>query len=164
MHDMFKAPRNSSLELNEVYFWTSTVKDWKRQLIVVYGFVIMPNLIHLIWELKNMNGKEKPHASFNKATAHVMRIDLMANHPLQLKEFKVDKTERQYRIWQRDPLAILLDSKEKFEQKLDYIHCNPLKEKWNLAERPEDYKWSSASYYEKGVSSFSFLTHYHDRF
>ena len=111
-----------------------------------------------------MNGKEKPHASFNKATAHEIRIDLMANHPEILNEYKVDKTEREYRIWQRDPLAIHLDSKEKLEQKLEYIHTNPLQEKWNLVKFPEDYEWSSASFYENDTSSFKFLTHYCDRF
>ena len=64
--------RNSDMELNEVYFWTSTIVDWKqllkqdkykeiiigslktlveRECIRVYGFVLMPNHIHLIWEL-----------------------------------------------------------------------------------------------------------------
>jgi REP element-mobilizing transposase RayT len=31
--------------------------------IKVYGFVIMPNHIHLIWELLDLNGKESPHSS-----------------------------------------------------------------------------------------------------
>ncbi|MEM6830151.1 MAG: hypothetical protein AAF551_06515 [Bacteroidota bacterium] len=68
--DASKIRRNSSMELKEVYFWTSTVKDWKnlfvqdkykqliidqwrsltqKELIIVYGFVIMPNHLHVIW-------------------------------------------------------------------------------------------------------------------
>ena len=185
MSDLFKARRNSSLDLNEVYFWTSTVKDWKhllepdkykqiisdnlqmlvdRGLIKVYGFVIMPNHIHIIWELLKLNGKEKPHASFNKAVAHEILIDLKANHPQVLEHLRVDERERQYRVWQRDPLAILMDSQEKLEQKLEYIHLNPLQEKWSLCDRPELYPWSSASFYEDGISMFDFLTHYRDRF
>ena len=46
----------------------------------------------------------------------------------------------------------------------DYIHRNPLHEKWNLAKRPEEYKWSSAKYYEDGEDVFGILTHYADRF
>ena len=58
--------RNSRMVLNEVYFWADTVKDWKKllqdkykeliisklkklvskELIVDYGFVIMPNHLH----------------------------------------------------------------------------------------------------------------------
>ena len=83
--------RNSRMFLNEVYFWTDTIKDWKlllandtfkkiiidswltlvkRKKILIYGFVIMPNHLHVIWEMVRMNGKEMPHASFNKFTSH----------------------------------------------------------------------------------------------
>jgi putative transposase len=111
-----------------------------------------------------MNGKEKPHASYNTATAHEIRIDLMLNHPKVLDHFRVNEREREFRFWQRDPLAILLDTEEKLDQKLEYIHLNPLQEKWNLCEQPEDYPWSSAAYYEYGKSPFGFLSHYNDRF
>jgi hypothetical protein len=45
-----------------------------------------------------------------------------------------------------------------------YMHNNPLHERWNLADRPENYRWSSAAYYESGTDEFGFLTHYMDRF
>lgn len=57
-----------------------------------------------------------------------------------------------------------MDKKEKFEQKLDYIHLNPLQERWNLAKAPEVYPWSSANFYETGQDEFGFLTHYMERF
>lgn len=112
----------------------------------------------------SLNGKEMPHASFNKATAHLIVKDLKANHEKVLAHFKVEEKERSFRIWQRDPLAVHMDTKEKFEQKLDYIHDNPLQERWNLASRPELYKWSSACFYETGIDPFGFLTHYAEHF
>ena len=78
--------------------------------------------------------------------------------------FKVDEKERKFRVWQRDPLAILMDGKLKLEQKIDYIHFNPLQEMWNLADSPENYRWSSAKFYETGEDEFGVLTHYMDRF
>ena len=81
------------MELGQAYFRTSTIKDrkrllkpdtykqlvpdtWRRlverQLIAVYGFVIMPNHLHVIWEMRQKNGKEMPHASFNKTTSHLL--------------------------------------------------------------------------------------------
>lgn len=180
-----KAIRNSRMSLNEVYFWTSTIKDWKKllnqekykklvvdclkelvekQLIKVYAFVIMPNHIHLIWELCSKNGREMPHASFSKKTAYEIVKDLKSNHVNVLKHFKVQETEREYRVWQRDALAILMDTKFKVEQKIDYIHTNPLQERWNLAESPEKYVWSSAKYYETGIDDFGILTHYMEQF
>lgn len=173
------------MQLENVYFWTDTVKDWKRLfkndnykelisnclkelvdtgLIKVYAFVIMPNHLHLVWEMCKFNKKEMPHASFNKKTSHIIIKDLKANHYNVLMFFKVDDQERAYRIWQRDALAVLMDSRNKVEQKIDYIHLNPLTEKWNLADRPENYRWSSAKFYETGVDEFGFLTHYLERF
>jgi len=85
------------------------------------------------------------------------------DHP-NLQLYKVDEKERQYRVWQRDPMAILIDNKKKVEQKLDYIHLNPLQEKWNLVSSPEHYQWSSAKFYESENEGVDLLTHYMDRF
>ncbi len=171
--------------METVYFWTSTVKDWKlllkedtyklllidllkalveRKQIAVYGFVIMPNHIHLLWELLKMNGKEKPHASFQKASSHEMVKDLKQNHPQVLPFFAVSESDRQYRIWQRDPLAVRMDTKIKASQKLDYMHNNPMQERWSLVQKPEEYFWSSASFYQDNVDRFGFLTRYEERF
>ena len=114
--------------------------------------------------MKEPNGKEMGHASFNKFTSHLILKDLKSNHPNVLPYFKVQEKERQYRIWQRDPLAILMDTKLKIEQKINYIHNNPLHERWNLASRPEAYRWSSAEFYESGKDEFGILTHYGERF
>jgi putative transposase len=178
--DLFKSPRNSTMLLNEVYFWTSTIKDWKnllagdefkniiintlkdlvsRDKIAVYAFVIMPNHIHIVWEMKAMNGKEMPYASFNKFTAHQFQKFLKQNNPVLLDQFKVVEPERKYRFWQRDPLAILMDSREKVLQKVGYIHENPLQEKWRLVDHENDYKWSSAKFYTTGIDDFNILTH-----
>jgi putative transposase len=180
----FKHIRNSRMDLDHVYFWTDTIKDWKhlfrqdkykrliienlrdlvdKKMIVVYGFVIMPNHLHILWEMKAKKGKEMPHASFNKVTAQFIVNDLDENHAAVLPSFKVKDKDRSFLIWQRDPLAILMDKREKLEQKLDYIHNNPLNEKWNLAKRPEEYYWSSAKFYESNRDNFGFLTHYMNR-
>ena len=83
--------RPSDMILGEVYFWTSTILSWNnllldntfKQIVInslkyladkdhikVYGFVIMPNHIHLICELLKLNKKEMPDTSFSKYTAH----------------------------------------------------------------------------------------------
>jgi putative transposase len=156
------AIRNSRMSLGEVYFWTATIKDWnhllrkeqyktiiiqqlkwlkERNKINIYSYVIMPNHIHIIWEMLEKNGKEMPHASFNKWTSSQFLYNLRNQQPEVLLMFKESTKERNYRFWRRDPLAILMDSREKVEQKLDYIHRNPLQDKWNLAKFPEEYLW-----------------------
>ncbi|CAN5560345.1 hypothetical protein BH23BAC1_BH23BAC1_21850 [soil metagenome] len=124
----------------------------------------MPNHIHLLWEMLEMNGKEMPHASFLKFTAHSFKEELKSNHPEILSKFNVNEIDRTYRFWQRDALAIKVDDKTIAEQKLFYIHHNPLQDHWNLSTKPEDYYWSSAAFYEKDQYHFNFLTHYHQKF
>jgi hypothetical protein len=46
------------------------------------------------------------------------------------------------------------------EQKLDYIHHNPVSGKWNLADDFTKYPHSSAAYYECGETSKFPLMHY----
>ncbi|MHB8206108.1 hypothetical protein [Mucilaginibacter sp.] len=45
-------------------------------------------------------------------------------------------------------------------QKIDYIHNNPLQEKWRLADYEENYKYSSAMFYVSGGDEFGLLDHY----
>jgi hypothetical protein len=47
-------------------------------------------------------------------------------------------------------------------EKLNYIHHNPVQEKWNLCRYPEDYKYSTAKFYETGKGNWGFLTHIAD--
>ncbi len=98
-----------------------------------------------------------------KFTAQQIKFYLLDNNcdPI-LDKMKVDKSDRQYQIWQRNPLPIEIYTEEVLEQKLDYIHNNPCQGKWLLADDPTKYKYSSASYYELESNEFSFLTHYKD--
>jgi putative transposase len=172
------------MKLNTAYFYTATIKDWKHLLLedsfkdiiinsltylvnqhnlIVYGFVIMPNHIHLIWEMVKLNGKEMPHASFMKFTSHEFKKKLTLDEPQNLSAFLIDHQLGWYNFWQRDSLPVKLYSESVFEQKLEYIHNNPLQEHWNLCEDPIQYKYSSALFYDTGYDRFGFLTDYRDR-
>lgn len=172
------------MELNKIYFFTATITKWRNLLepfkykkiildslhhlvkkgkITVYGFVIMPNHIHLIWELLELNGKELPHASFMKYTSHMIQKDLRIHNPDLLEQFRADMETRLYHFWQRDSLPIHLYSPAVIIQKLEYVHTNPLQEKWSLSKTPEDYPFSSANYYANGNDDFDFLTHIGER-
>ena len=181
----YQGHRNSYTELNEVYFWTITVKEWihllktdeykaivieslkwlcEKELVRIYGYVIMPNHIHLLWEQLKMNGKEFPKNSFEKFTAHQFRKKLEVEKPDELKRFMVEASDRNYNFWQRDPLAILVFSREMASQKLNYMHYNPLQEHWSLCTSLEEYRFSSAAFYENSKDEFGILSHYMDVF
>ncbi|MEQ9422872.1 MAG: transposase [Cyclobacteriaceae bacterium] len=169
--------RKSSIEIGRIYFWTAIINKWQhllrtdsfkdviisslqylhtKNLIDVFGFVIMPNHIHLIWRINNMNGKESPASSLLKFSAHQFK-KMLSSH--ELSNYKVTRDNKSYEFWQRDSLAIHLYSPEVMYQKLEYIHGNPTTERWSLVKDTCDYVYSSASFYEKGSKRFTFLKH-----
>jgi putative transposase len=171
------------MSLHDSYFYTESIHNFfhlladdnlkiiiinslkylvNNELVKVYGFVIMPNHLHLLWSILKKNGKETPSGSFSKYTAHEFRKYLKVNDLDLLSKFASKKTDRNHQFWKRDPLSIPLSSDDIFEQKLNYIHNNPVYEKWNLCSEPEEYRWSSARFYQDGIDEFNFLSHFHD--
>ena len=130
--------------------------------VTIYGFVIMPNHMHLIWQLHDGIIREDFQRDFLKFTARsILQFMRMNENPL-LHSLKVIAPDRHYQVWERNSLSIDLYSEKVFLQKLVYIHKNPVHPKWKLADLPENYQYSSAGFYEKGVSEFPWLTHYRD--
>jgi len=97
-----------------------------------------------------------------KFTGHQFLEELRNNNTDLLECFKVERNSRDHQFWQRNPLPIKLDERRILEQKLDYIHLNPLQKHWNLVTDPNDYLYSSCSFYEKEDNRFDWLTHYMD--
>ncbi|MDZ7897043.1 MAG: transposase [Arcicella sp.] len=164
-----------------IQFFTATNLWWKKllqpdkykQIIIdslkflvenegvkVYGFVIMPNHVHLIWKINENHKREDVQRDFLKFTAQRIKQDLETNHPAVLAHFEVNLKDRKYQFWERNPLSVDLYSRKIVYQKLTYIHYNPLQDKWQLVEKPEDYWFSSYRFYEFGIDDFGFLTHY----
>ena len=173
-------PRKSHIDIGDIYFFTATINSWYKlladesykqviidsltylsnaQKISVYGFVIMPNHIHLIWQIHELNGKETAQGSFLKYTAHTFKKMLQATNPTFLNQFAVQAHNKKYEFWQRDSLAFKLLKKETAIQKLQYIHQNPMAKHWTLSTTPEGYYYSSASFYENNTTNFSFMKH-----
>jgi REP element-mobilizing transposase RayT len=172
------------MEYGQLYFYTSAIRErkpmiklyhfeplildslsflTKKECIKVYGFVIMPNHIHLIWELLKANGKESPVASLMKFTAHQFEKHLQQKDPAYLKEFAVEWNSRQFNFWLPDADWLLLNNEATLLQKLNYIHNNPMQEHWNLVDDPIKYPYSSAKFYETGINDFDFLFDFRDR-
>ena len=170
--------RKSHIDHGDIYFWTATINKWYRLLegdeykdviidslqylsdagkIDVFAFIIMPNHIHLIWRVNEPNGKESPQRSLLKYTAHIFRQMLKAEGDNKLNAYRVDAENKKFEFWQRDSLAIPLFTRKVATQKLNYMHNNPLAERWSLVKHPCDYKYSSARYYEMDEKNFPFL-------
>ena len=130
----------------------------KQKRVKVYAFAIMSNHIHLIWQVQANFQPKDVQLSFMKYTAQMIIKDLRNNHQEVLEIFKVKASDRKYQIWERKPLSVSLWLQSVFKQKLDYIHLNPVVA--GICKFPEEYKYSSASFYIKTDTKWSFLTHY----
>jgi REP element-mobilizing transposase RayT len=109
--------------------------------VAVYGFVIMPNHMHIIWQIAEGYKRENVQRGFLKYTAQKIKQDLLLTNKDMLEAFRVTAKDRMYQIWERNPLSIDIYSEKVLLQKLHYIHNNPLQERWQLSRMAKAYKY-----------------------
>ena len=169
----------SNFPIEYPQFYTATILEWKHLLasdihkniiveslqflvrekrIILNAFVVMSNHIHLIWQPMFGFTPKDIQASFMKYTAKQLKHSLLVNDLPMLEELKVNKYDRNYQIWKREPLSVELRTHNVFIQKLDYIHNNPVRA--GLCHLPEAYHYSSARFYFDGKDEFKMLTHF----
>ena len=160
-------------------YFTSTIYEWKHLLsdsnnknilidslkflvdqkrIVLNAFVIMSTHFHSIWQPSFGFTPTDIQASFLKHTAKELKRSMEFNNPELLDAFVVNKADRKHQIWKRRPLSVELRTPAVFNQKLEYIHYNPVRA--GLCSNPEAYYYSSARFYHDGRDDFGILTHY----
>jgi len=162
-------------------FFTATCLEWKKLLkadkykdlvtdsmqflvekkrVIIYGFVIMINHLHIIWQMQAGIERSNLQRDFLKFTAQMIKRDLQKKHPQVLFHFLVAAKDREYQFWERNPLSVDIWSEKVLKQKLKYLHENPVRA--GLCQFPEEYKYSSALFYKTGIDNWGFLTHYRD--
>jgi len=162
-------------------FFTATNLEWKKILqndeykdiiirsmrflvenkrVIIYGFVIIPNHIHIVWQMQVGQLRENVQRDFLKFTAQRIKDRLKVDNAHFLTELLVEATDRKYQLWERNPLSVDLWSEKVILEKLRYMHENPVRA--GLCSYPENYKYSSASFYKTGIDNWGFLTHLRD--
>ena len=113
--------------------------------------------MHLIWQIMGEHERKAVQRDFLKFTGQqILKTLRNEKSPLQDDLF-VNAKDRKFQVWERNSLSIPLWSDKVMWQKLDYIHNNPVKA--GLCKNPEDYKYSSASFYLNGEKRWDFLIH-----
>jgi putative transposase len=140
--------------INSLRFLVENKRIW------LYGFVIMPNHIHLLWRKRDAWADKNVQLHFMKFTAQQIKFRMIDTGSSMLEEFQSTQSDRKYQIWERNPFMAAMNSREVLEQKLEYIHNNPVRKQY--VERAEDYKFSSARYYMCNIDDWGFITHYKD--
>jgi REP element-mobilizing transposase RayT len=124
----------------------------------VNAFVIMSNHVHIIWQPLQHYTLTQIQTTFMTHTAKSIKKKLLKENAELANEHKVNKYDRTYQIWKREPLSIELFTEKAFMQKLQYIHENPVAA--GLVTQAEEYHYSSAKFYELGIDDFGFITHF----
>ncbi|KAA9038535.1 transposase [Ginsengibacter hankyongi] len=171
------------LQTYHTEFLTGTIFNWEHLLVndvlknviissfewlvqnkkcTINAFVIMPNHIHMLWKISDGFERKDVQGALFSFTAHEFKKHLKKKDAVHLQKYFVNSSDRDYQFWEREPMAKECWTEKFFRQKLNYIHFNPCQQHWNLAASPEEYKWSSARFYETGIKNFSWLSHFNE--
>lgn len=132
----------------------------KEKGLQLHAYVIMTNHLHLIISRKGGSLLENIMRDFKKFTSVEMIKAIKKNSYESRKGWMIDIFEAEgrknsnnkfYQFWQQDNHPIELTNNKIMEQKLDYLHNNPVKR--GFVKKAEDYPWSSMSNYigEEGM-------------
>jgi putative transposase len=126
--------------------------------LVLYGYVILENHLHLIASSADLS---KEIGDFKSFTARRL-IDYLeasdAQTLLKLLHFLKarHKTDRMYQFWQEGSHPQQIQNAEMMRQKLDYIHRNPVER--GYVEEPTHWRYSSARNYAGSPGLFPVQT------
>jgi putative transposase len=121
-------------------------KKYKSDLL---AYVLMNNHIHFILYFYEKNHLENYLRDFKKYTSLKIREYIQNINPIILDDIQYNYRTQKFKIWEDSFDDICLFSKKVCEIKVEYIHENPCKA--GMVKLPEDYKYSSASFYEKNT-------------
>lgn len=116
----------------------------------LFCFVVMPNHIHLIGKFSREHPMSAFMHDFKRHAARQIIRQLMAegiSAELEVLQGMNTHDDQQYKVWEDSYDARDVFTPEFLWQKMEYIHYNPCRPKWNLAGSPEEYPWSSARFY-----------------
>ncbi len=132
--------------------------------LMIFGYVIMTNHIHIIVKLKENSCLDLSEIlrAFKKYTAHKF-IEFLEGSGESRKEWmlnvfrnfgKKNSGNRKYQIWTYNNHPIDLYSPKVIWQKLDYIHQNPVRA--GIVDKAEEYLYSSARNYNSQENELLF--------
>ncbi len=161
---------------SKAHFITATVVDWidiftrkiyrdciieslkyniKNKNLILYGYVIMSNHIHLIIQAGDENLSDNLR-DFKKFTSNniikMIQFEPESRREWMLKRFRkateTHSRNENYQFWKYGNYAEEIYTEKFMWSKLDYIHLNPVRA--GIVKKPQEYIYSSASNYMIG--------------
>ncbi len=126
-------------------------QDYKG--LEIFAWCVMTNHVHLVIRAKDGFRLPDILRDFKKFTSKAIVHAITNNIQESRKEWLLEQfiTPEGFRFWQGDNKPIELWSNKVIDEKINYIHQNPVED--GIVFRAEDYLYSSASDYagEKGL-------------
>jgi len=128
----------------------------KEKGLILYAWCIMTNHVHLLMGTQG-EPMDKLMMNMKRHISTEMRVAIRDNLTESRKEWMIWMMERagklnnnniDWQFWQQNNHPIEISHPDMLQQKLDYIHQNPVKA--GFVYRAEDYPWSSAIDYSGG--------------
>ena len=119
--------------LSDSFMYCIDNKDLKLE-----AFVFMLNHIHLIVSSPNVAGFI---CDFKKFTSKRLKENILTTQPALMNQF-IDR-RGDYHLWQKTNMPKYIETEDFYQQKLDYIHYNPVVKSYVAL--PEQWYWSSAN-------------------
>jgi REP element-mobilizing transposase RayT len=129
----------------------------------IYAWVLMSNHLHLIAKAKEGFILSHIIRDFKKFTSKQI-VDKINETGESRREWLLDKFSfeakrtgraENYKLWKDDNHAVCLDNTEWIDQRLNYIHQNPVRQL--IVQNPEEYLFSSAIDYADGKGLVNIL-------
>ena len=137
---VFAQPANAQLLLDSLQF----LQNQNR--LVLYGYVILENHCHL---LASSSDLPQAIASFKSYTAARIIARMKEKQTSSLRLLSLHKAQhrvdRDYQLWQEGAHPKQVQNREMMEQKLNYIHNNPVAR--GYVDDPLHWRYSSARNY-----------------
>ena len=114
----------------------------------IVGYVVMPEHVHLLLSEPKKGTLAKLMQVLKQRVSRAMRGRRVPRVSGQLSLAFPESLAGLRRFWQRRYYDFNVYSAQKIREKLDYIHTNLVQR--NLVMHPEDWPWSSWSFYASG--------------
>jgi len=148
-----------------VYQWFASLKERGHE---VSAYVIMPNHLHVLLYYRPYGESLNALVSNGKrfmSYGIVKRLKLGGQQQLlQSMAADVSASDRnkgqRHQVFEHSFDAKKCETLKFLQQKLDYIHGNPVSGKWNLVSAAVDYEHSSCGFYMGERNRHLLLTHF----
>jgi putative transposase len=157
-----------------LYFLTMTIVDWvdiftrpvykhiivealkfcqERKGLKLYAWVLMSNHLHLIAAAEESKTLSNILRDFKQFTSRKI-VATIQEEPESRRQWLLHRFEfnaklnpkvRHYKVWQDSNEAKEIHSNAFLDQKVEYIHQNPVRAEW--VDEPEHYRYGSAANY-----------------